>query len=88
MFILSNYQRIIYTFKTFLQPINVMDRVDREKEIAIGTVTVFLVWFVNGTGGGEPIIVKLVNITKHFFRWSKILFIVSTKICYKLVGNV
>ena len=45
-----------------------MAPVDREKEIAIGTVTVFLVWFVNGTGGGEPIIVKLVKHYKTLFQ--------------------
>ena len=38
-----------------------MAPVDREKEIAIGTVTVFLVWSASGIGGGEPIIVKLVK---------------------------
>ena len=45
-----------------------MAPVDREKEIAIGTVTVFLVWFVNGTGGWEPIIVKLVEHYKTLFQ--------------------
>ena len=39
-----------------------MDHVAKAREIAIGTVTVFLVWSANGTGGGERIIAKLVKI--------------------------
>ena len=68
-----------------------MAPVDREKEIAIGTVTAFLVWFVIGTGGLEPIIVKLVKHYKTLFQIIQqkyILFIGSTKMCYKLGGNI
>ena len=39
---------------------NVMGHVDKERGIVIGTVIVYLDWYVTGIGGGERIIAKQV----------------------------
>ena len=51
-----------------------MAPVDREKEIAIGIVTVFLVWSAIGIGGGEQIIVNLVKPYKTLFQMNHLKF--------------